>query len=211
METCKICSYEAHNKRSLATHLQSAHNLPTKEYTIQTDFNGVCPVCKNCGGEVRYVSFSFKKYCKNCSLVASSEAGKIGGKIKKTWNKGKTKKDDDRIMEYSVSYAGSGNPFYGKKHSQETMSNIRKASVLTEQEVLARLQKREDDFIFDFVYEEYISKQQHIRVICKKCGHQDQKSLVRLEKGSRCSKCYGLTSSTNQDTISLKPQPQGEK
>ena len=77
---CCLCSFETNDKKSLSTHIQLAHKMTSEQYTINHLYGGVRPVCKACGGEVRYVSFEFKKYCKNCSKIACSEAGKTGGR-----------------------------------------------------------------------------------------------------------------------------------
>lgn len=83
--TCLVCNVVFEASRKLATHLQFAHKIKTEDYTVQHLLSGVTPSCHviGCGNSVRYVSFGFKKYCKEHSNLAESEAGKVGGSAKK--------------------------------------------------------------------------------------------------------------------------------
>ena len=89
---CSICQAEFKNCRSLASHIQIKHLLKSEEYTIKYILNGIVPQCLICTVKPRYVSFSFKKYCKKHCHIAESEAGKIGDKLKKHGIKDKQKK-----------------------------------------------------------------------------------------------------------------------
>ena len=94
---CLICHDEFKNGKRFSNHLKKDHDLKSLEYTIKYLYNGIIPNCLECHKETRYTSFIFKKYCIDHSHIAESMAGKIGGKIKETWNKGKTAKEDPRI------------------------------------------------------------------------------------------------------------------
>jgi hypothetical protein len=51
------------------------------------------------------------------------EGGSRGGKAE-AWNRGKTKQTDDRIKQQSEKMTGTGNPFYGQHHAQDTLQKI---------------------------------------------------------------------------------------
>lgn len=193
MFKCKICEEKFETKRALATHLQKVHKMSTKDYTIEFLYENEQPMCPVCGEETRYVSFSFKKYCKGHSSHAESEAGRIGGIIKKTWSKGKTKEDNEILKKTSERFTGEGNPFFGKKHTEESIHKMKKNSMLSKKEFQERIDSRSDDFIVKTEYGEYRSRQkQLLQVICKKCDKEDYKSLSNLENGSRCKYCFPL-------------------
>ena len=79
MEVCLECGKEVPNRRSLATHLQVSHGMKTRDYTVKHFYDDTEPGCQECGKGTKYVSFKFKKYCSEHSLLACSEAGKTGG------------------------------------------------------------------------------------------------------------------------------------
>ena len=136
---CHICGVEAEGK-SFSNHLQKEHKISSKEYTKKYIYNNKVE-CLNCQKETRYVAFTFKKYCKDCSKIAMKKGGKKGGKSE-AWNKGKTKEDDERIKGKS----GKENSFYGKKHSQDTINKISLSKRLGNKEILERIFQRNDDF-----------------------------------------------------------------
>lgn len=85
--TCKICNETFLSGKKLSFHTWTAHGLRAQEYTIKHVYNGIEPKCLECGSPVRYVSFSFKRYCKEHSYIGESQGGRVGGRIKKQWNK----------------------------------------------------------------------------------------------------------------------------
>ncbi len=194
------CLFESEDLIVFSRHLQFTHKIKSEDYSIRFLCNGIRPTCHECDGAVRYVRFTFKKYCKEHSYVAESEAGAIGGKIKKTWSKGLTKKDHPLLMQSSKRYTGSGNPFYGKKHPTNAINASRERCLLTEEDIRNRLSKRESDFEFFFSYEDYTSRQyQYIRMKCRVCGTEDEKTLLALERGSRCAICFPLNTSSQPE------------
>jgi hypothetical protein len=194
---CLICHMWTSDKRSLASHLTAMHKeITTEEYTIQYLLGGNKPSCIECGKETRYVSFEFKRYCKEHSHLAEAEAGKIGGKIKATWNKGKTKEDDVRLFNQSIAVTGSRNHFFGKQHSELTKEVISNKGKLTEEEWTSRIEKRNKEFEILSTYEGYFSRQlQRLKLVCKKCGLKQEKTLVAYERGSLCIKCHPFVTS----------------
>jgi predicted Zn-ribbon and HTH transcriptional regulator len=186
---CQICGYEGLGK-DFSNHLRKEHGLKSKEYTKKYIYcNRVG--CKNCGKETRYTSFKFKKYCKDCVKIAMKEGGKKGGKAE-AWNKGKTYKDDKRIVRLK----GKDNPFWGKKHNQEALNKMSLTKRLGGKEVLERILKRNKEFEILTPIEEYFSRQrQYLDFKCKKCGFECKKTLQAFERGSLCPKCYPITRS----------------
>jgi hypothetical protein len=112
---CKLCSFESDNKRQFATHLQRKHRISSKEYTIKHILGGMPGLCPVCGEETRYVSFGFKKYCKNHASVAESEMGRIGGRAKKNSKKIKTILDFARTLGIETLNT-KGLDIYSEKH-----------------------------------------------------------------------------------------------
>ena len=192
---CQICDFEAEGKK-FSNHLKKEHKLSGKDYTltyIQKDYNG----CLNCGKETRYVAFSFKKYCSNCSKIAMKEGGRKGGKAE-AWNKGKTKETDARIKSLS----GEKNGFWGKSHKEETKNRISMTKQLGSTEILNRIMQRNDDFEILTPLEEYFSRQrQYLDFKCKKCSFVCKKTLQAFERGSLCPKCFPVNKSQSEIEI----------
>lgn len=203
MMKCEACGEVCKNARALSTHIQHVHKMTGREYTIEYLHGGVEPRCAECGGEVRYVSFEFKQYCKEHAKLAMSRGGKKGGKAE-AWNKGLTKETDERLMAYSEMYSGEGNPFYGKRHSEETKAKLRGESRLSEFEFNERLAHRcslngdsvgpHHEFICHTAYEEYESRQhQMLSLTCVTCGEICEKNLQAVENGSLCYTCHPIS------------------
>ena len=159
------------------------------DYTIEMLYNGVQPACAECQMETRYVSWSFKKYCKDHSHVAEREGGKKGGKSE-AWNKGKTKETDSRLLLQSRNMSGKGNHFHGKQHSAETIEKI-SATKRISQEVY----ESSPWFLIVTSYADYKNKWHYVDVKCRECGQDATRTLQSILRGSRCSKCYPITSS----------------
>jgi hypothetical protein len=108
---CRVCGIgNIKNLRSLASHLQIVHKLKSEDYTIKhLCLEGKRPICQKegCNKETRYSSFSFIKTCKEHSKEAMSLGGQIGGRVKETWNKGKTKETDMRLYQQSLLVSGN--------------------------------------------------------------------------------------------------------
>ena len=139
MLSCKICSCEFESAKKLTNHVNKAHKLTSEDYTDVYVYDSNRPKCPICGKNTRYSSLTFKKYCIEHSYIAESESGKVGGKIKTTWNKGASKQSDHRIAALAMKNSGSGNPFYGRSHSQETIRMIADTKRLSSIEVQRRI------------------------------------------------------------------------
>jgi len=195
---CLICSSFSGTGKKFSNHL-TKHGMSSKEYSwrfiFKLDSEPSCILCKN---EVRYSAFKFKKYCKNHSKIAESEAGKVGGSIKKTWNKGKTHEEDSRIKQLF----GKDNPFFGKQHSSKTIEDMSSSLKLTEEELRKRIRESLSSQFWkeDFLYSDYETWQTPIGVVCSKCGSKDKRCLMDLERGTRCHSCFGV-GSVQEDEI----------
>lgn len=202
---CLVCGLRFDNdKRKLAAHIQVSHAMTSQDYTVRYVLGGVKPVCAfdGCDNTPRYASFEFNQYCKEHATVAMANGGSVGGKAA-SWNKGKTKATDDRIMRHAMSVTGVGNPFFGKKHAPAVKEELSSEKRLTEQEVGSRLSARSRDFTYpDFSYEEYTSRQfDKVLVKCVVCHNEERKTLQAIERGSLCNICHPFSAS--QDEIKI--------
>ena len=199
---CKICELEFDNKRAFATHLQTGHSLKAKEYTygllLGLDAEPTC-AHESCNNEVRYVSFTFRKYCKEHARMAMRAGGKAGG-ITEAWNKGKTKHNSQALREQSEASIGSGNHFYGKKHTPSSRDKMYRSSLMTEELFCERVSSREGEFECTTAYSDYVSRQhQHLNFICRVCNTPVRKTLQAYERGSQCKKCFPQSSKPEQE------------
>ena len=198
---CEICKeFETNELRQLSNHINFKHKLSSEEYAIQYLFNGNRPVCPECGKETRYVSLSFRKYCKEHSNLAESEAGKVGGTLKKSWNKFKTKYNDERIKKQADNQVGDKNHFYGKTHSQETKLKFLLKHKLTKEEFKQRVESRKDELTVLTEYSDYMSRQhQYLDIRCNKCGKDSLKTLQAFERDSKCLYCYPISTDSKEE------------
>jgi uncharacterized protein YajQ (UPF0234 family) len=102
---CKICDFEEKDPKKFSTHIFSKHKLSSLNYTIKFLYDGFRPLCPECKKETRYVAFEFKEYCKQHGKIKMSIAVKMGGSAP-SWNRGKTKNTDERIMRQAIEMAG---------------------------------------------------------------------------------------------------------
>ena len=193
---CIICKELFENKRSFATHLQAKHKIKSKEYTVK--YLKVKRNCKLCKEETRYVSFTFKEYCKKHSKHAEKAGGKKGGKAT-AWNKGKTKKTDIRLAKQSKKVSGKNNHFYGKKHTQKSINKIKTSKLVSRSVFAKRVKLRKAEFELLTSYEDYFSRQkQYLELRCKNCNTISKKTLQAFERGSVCEKCFPSNSSSEE-------------
>jgi len=187
---CKLCEFKHDDLKKLTNHIRSEHGLSSEDYTVKVYHDGIKPVCRKCQAPVRYVSFSFKAFCKNHSHLAMKEGGSHGGKAE-AWNRGKTKQTDDRIKQQSEKMTGIGNPFYGRHHTQDTLQKISLSKLLVTSTLNERLSIRQSEFVLITPIDQYISRQeQYLTFQCTKCGELQPKTLQAFERGSRCYRCH---------------------
>lgn len=193
---CKICEFSTTKMKSLTSHIQRNHDLSAPEYTIKFRYNGTQPTCNHqaCDNTTRYVQMTFKKYCSEHAKYASSVAGKKGGKAP-AWNKGQTKETDKRLFEQSLKASGSGNHFYGKSHSQETIDLIVLKKRLSFDEVINRIQEKHEDLKVISSKKDYSSQNDPLEINCQKCNNTFRSSLSNLMRAGRCFTCNPFGSS----------------
>lgn len=193
--TCQECNEKFADGKKLTNHISAFHKLSALDYAIKHFYNGARPTCQACQQETRYVAFSFKKYCKDHSKLAMKEGGSLGGKAD-AWNKGKTKETDQRIASQAAHVAGSGNPFYGRHHTQDSIKKIKQKKMLGTSSLQERILLRSHEFKCLTPVDDYWSRQeQHLLFECKVCGERQKKTLQAFERGSRCYKCAPFSKS----------------
>lgn len=201
---CLICGKEIIGDKKFTVHLQMTHKIKSEEYSWKYIFSlNNRPKClvDGCNELPRYSTFTFKKYCKAHAKIAMIEAGKYGGKIKKTWNKGQTKETNEIIKLQSIKCSGENNAFFGKKHSQECIDKLSAKIRLTNDEVTQRIEKRKDEWLMISAIDNYTNKREfNITWQCVKCNRQESFSLFNFERGHRCNFCYS-TGSIPEDEI----------
>lgn len=193
---CKECSTPFHHVKKLSEHIKKNHELSSIDYYIKHECGGMRPTCPVCGGETRFISLGdgFKKYCIVHRSIAESEAGKVGGKLKKTWSKGLTKKTDERLAALALNQTGEGNPFYGHHHTIETKQKNADAHRLSFDAVLARLTELVPTIEVMSSSSEYATQDDLLRVKCMTCSTTDAASFSNLQRCWRCKTCFPLAS-----------------
>lgn len=196
--TCKECGESFHHLKKLSEHLKKIHQLSSIDYVIKYEHGGIRPTCLHCGGETRFVSLGdgFKKYCVADRKIAESAAGKVGGKIKNTWNKGQTKDTDVRLLEFSKNSIGEKNHFYGKKHSVKTTTEIADKKRLSFDVVVKRIMLCSSNTEVVSDESDYITQNSLLKIRCTLCGTDDIESSFNIQRCWRCKKCYPIASKT---------------
>lgn len=189
---CLECGDDLQDGKSLSNHIKRVHGISGEDYTIRHFYSGVRPLCKSCGAETRYVSFTFKEYCKEHANLKMSEAGRTGGQAP-AWNRGLTKEGDDRILKQSLKMSGEGNPFWKKRHDLKTRRRISTTKTLGDVTLLERVSSRSSEFELMTPLEDYRSRQrQYLSFKCRACGSIQDKTLQAFERGSLCRICHPL-------------------
>jgi len=186
---CLICSELFETGKKLCTHVRNSHNLSGDEYTVQYLYDGVQPQCQNCENLTRRIGYVYKKFCKDCSSIASSIGGKKGGTAP-AWNRGQTKETDVRILAAAEKMTGENNPFFGKHHTQKTLQKLSEQKKLSADDFFLRVKQR-DDLILLSSYDDFIDKQtKNLLFSCSQCKHEFLMSLLYVERQYQCPSCY---------------------
>ena len=187
--TCLICNEKFDLGKQLSNHIKKIHNLDGKIYTIKYIQDDKKPQCLSCGNETRYTSFSFKKYCFDCSKIAMKEGGKSGG-LFPAWNKGKTKENDLRLASQSLKIIGENNHFFGKRHTKESLEKISSNKRIDKNDFYERLKMR-SDIAITIDYSSFIDRnQKNIKCKCQNCSHEFITSLSYIERKYKCPECH---------------------
>ena len=198
---CKICGEHFDFLKKFTNHLAKAHKLKSIDYAIVHLYDGVKPSCLECGGETRYQSLEFKRYCREHSHIAEALAGSLGGRAKKTWNKDQTKDTNPILAQFSKACLGAGNPFFGKTHAPELMQQINDKNRLTFEEVQRRVISCAHHMTLLSTSDDYQQRQvSKLHLRCDDCGTEDHVTLFNVERCWMCRECYPVGS---RDQIEL--------
>lgn len=186
---CLECSLAFSSGKDLSNHIKKDHGLSGEEYTAAHFHSGLRPACLSCGSPTRYSAFSFKKYCAECSEVASREGGKAGGKSP-AWNKGKTAAEDLRIANQAIKRMGQGNPFFGKRHDAVSLAKMRSSRRISKESFYSRIMLR-TDIKTSPDYQAFVSRnEKNIDCECSSCKKQFTTSLSYIERDFKCPHCH---------------------
>lgn len=199
--TCAICGFEAKNGKKLSFHVYKEHKLRAQEYTIKHLYGGVRPMCSVCGDETRYVSYTFKKFCKKHRSHAESEGGKKGG-LTEAWNRGLTKETDERVAEQAKNLEGQNNPFYGRKHTKETKHAIADTKRLSFETVIERIGEKHSNVLVLSDASAYKTNNSKLSILCTVCGIKHEVSYWELMIRWLCKVC-NPSGSLQQHEISM--------
>lgn len=192
---CAACNETFPHLKKLSEHIKKNHNLLPQDYYSKYYCNNTRPTCPICGCETRYVSLSegFKRYCKDHAKNAMSLGGSSGGKAP-AWNRGKTKETDGRLLEQSMRMLGSGNPFFGKRHSDISKMKNAQAHRLKFDDVVKQIFEISPSVVLLSDWRSYDTQDSLLKVSCKTCGEDDEVSFFNLKRCWRCRKCYPIGS-----------------
>ena len=140
---CLICDANFDLGKRLSDHIKKTHTMSSEVYTIKCLLGGVRPTCPSCGGQTRYVAFSFKRYCSDCKSVAAAVGGRKGGQAP-AWNRGQTKETDQRVAKAAERVTGEGNPFFGRRHSFQSLQRMSASRRITPNQLSDRISSRSD-------------------------------------------------------------------
>lgn len=176
-------------RKEFSWHLKKVHQTSLRDYIVKFKFDGIHPTCviEGCCSLTRFTSStsSFKKFCKEHSREGAAHAGRQR-KGKPSWCRGLTKNDHTTILRRSREIVGSGNPFFGKKHTDSSLEKMRKKRRISRERYERRTAIDPDHYDILTPYEEYETRQQLLRVLCKKCDREFFKSLENIDRGLLC-------------------------
>lgn len=201
--------------KALGRHLANEHGLSVDQYVVQELYGGVQPTCLvvGCKQVPRRVGFNFKSFCADHTKEAAKAGGQKGGRAP-AWNKGKTKQEDPRIAALAERSKGAGNPFYGRKHSEEARAAMSGVNRVQPDDLEARIRTRAvlssdpqplssgKDFILLTPLKDYSHRQQQYLIFeCITCGERCSKTLQAFERGSVCPTCSPNNSSIGEQEV----------
>ena len=193
---CCECGEEFPHLKKLSGHIKKIHCMSSLDYVVKHQCDGLRPTCKVCGSETRFVSLGegFKAYCSAHAHVAESVSGRMGGKKKRTWNKGLTKSSDQRLATIANNSLGENNPFFGHHHTDETIKRNADAHRLSFNEVISRVKEALPDVVVVSGEDAYEDQNSLLQVRCSHCNVIDDVSSRNLQNSWRCRTCHPLAS-----------------
>lgn len=165
------------------------------DYYVKWNLGGVYSKCPECGKQPRFISLSdgFKTYCKEHARLAMSNAGKVGGKIKQQWNKGETKETNATIARQAFNQMGEKNPFFGKKHSDETMKRIKQKQRVPWESVVNKINTILNATVLSDS-SDYVTQNSRLKVKCNVCSTVFSVTSFNVSRCSRCKTCFPIAS-----------------
>lgn len=101
---CKLCNRTYTSSRSLSYHLRMFHNISRRDYVIETEYNGITPICDNegCCKEKYFKWSEFGKYCSAKCRANSGEHKRLSAnKLRKIQNENSEfKKQHEGMTQY---------------------------------------------------------------------------------------------------------------
>jgi hypothetical protein len=193
---CLECRSVFPHAKKLSEHFKKTHKMSPVDYCLKHNYAGERPTCIECGGETRFVSFvdGYRKYCKEHKRVAEAVGGRVGGRIKKQWNRGLTKASDERVAKLAIKQTGTLNAFFGKKHSKATKDSIAVTKRFTPDEVRNKFEAKGDVIVVGGIAEIYKTYDDRIDISCVVCNTHDVVSLHNYMRCWRCRTCYPIAS-----------------
>jgi len=189
LATCAVCGIEFTHMKKLSNHIKKEHGLSPQEYTIKYFYNGITPACPECGELPRYRWIGkYNEYCSTHAKMAMSTAGRRGGKAE-AWSKGKTKDTDDRLRIAGFLRKGESNPFYGKKHSAETLKLIASKNRTAFSDVIEKIKKIHSDITVLSDSTAYKTQDSKLSISCNVCATKSEVSFVNLKRCWHCRTC----------------------
>lgn len=188
--TCNECGAVLENCKKLSDHIKKVHNMTSIDYYVKWNLDGAYPKCPECGEQPRFISLSdgFKTFCIEHAKSAMSNAGKVGGKIKETWNKGETKETDERIAEQSTKQRGENNSFFGKKHTTQTLERMAQKQRVPWESVVKNVETALNATVLSDS-SAYVTQNSLLEVKCNVCSTVFSVSSYNVKRGSRCKAC----------------------
>lgn len=195
VERCLECNKGFESLRALSSHIKLTHGISSIEYIVKHVYGGITPTCvhEKCSTKTRFNRNKqrFQRYCVEHSHIAESEGGKRGGSVPNPIS-GKSKNDGVKyLIERSQNYTGSGNPFYGKTHTEETKQCNADKHRLSHEEYTKRTTRKPLEYIVISPYETYESRQTPLDIRCQTCSLEFQTTLENIDRNcGSCAKCH---------------------
>lgn len=122
--TCLFCQEQFEEFKKFSYHVLYKHKTKIEDYLIKFNYDGVRPVCKECGGAVEYSKQArdFNKFCKvhaNLGRSLWSKNNGFGVGMDPKQNLGKTKENCSYMKERSERMQGVGVKVFSKEEIKE--------------------------------------------------------------------------------------------
>ena len=125
MYTCKECEAVFCSNKALTSHTKNVHNLSLIDYTIKHMYNGLTPLCLECGDKTKYVRFG--KFCsRSCACARRNRTMKLKDCWQRIHGDAWEQRYDAWRAVISKNTSGENNPMYGHHHTEDACERIAK-------------------------------------------------------------------------------------